>query len=48
MIVGAVLDLLDCNVAFYVIDHDLLLKNLTCYGFTSPAITVTTSELLIQ
>ena len=37
MIVGDVL--FDFIAAFDVIDHNLILKILTCYGFTSPAIT---------
>ena len=37
MVVGALL--LDFNAASDVIDHNLFLKKLTCYGFTSPAIT---------
>jgi hypothetical protein len=36
MIVGAVL--LDFSAAFDIIDHNLLLEELMCYGFTPPAI----------
>jgi hypothetical protein len=37
MVLGALF--LDFSAASDVIDHNLILKKLTCYGFTSPAIT---------